>query len=661
MSFDTQKLLTLLPPLYRLRDQGGTLEALLTVLAEQIAVVEENLDQLYDDQFIETCAPWAVPYIGDLIGYRLVHGKARGAGSRRAEIAHTIGFRRRKGTASMLERLADDVTGWNARAVEYFRLLAITQYMNHKRLGNVYAPDLRDGLALERIGTAFDAVPHTLDVRRIVTQRGRYNIPNVGIFLWRIGAHRLARSPATAEPGDPTGRRFRFSPLGHDIPLYTLPAGEEDIAQFAEPINVPAPISRRQMHARLADCYGDGKSLAVWFDGILVPVGKVCVCNLSDAAGGWAHEAPSSLVAIDPQLGRLAIAADVALPARVSVTHHYGAPGELGGGEYGRLASFVAPDLAPVRVPDDHATLQAAINALGGEGVVEITNNGRYAEAIQIDVSAAKTIELRAANGRWPTLELTAPMILRGGDRAGVVLNGLLIAGDLVQVPAAGHELRRLDLRHVTLVPGRRLLADGRPEQPGAASLEVDRADVEVRIERSIVGAIRVAPGATVAVADSIIDACARTVVAYAAIDGAAAGAPLAIRESTVIGETRAAKLDASNAILLGSVSVERRQKGCARFSFLPLESAVPRRHRCQPAPPGGAGNVPHFTSLRYGVPGYCQLGPRTPQAIARGADDESEMGVYHFLFQPQRESDLATRLDEYLRVGLQAGIFHES
>ena len=36
-------------------------------------------------------------------------------------------------------------------------------------------------------------------------------------------------------------------------------------------------------------------------------------------------------------------------------------------------------------------------------------------------------------------------------------------------------------------------------------------------------------------------------------------------------------------------------------------------------------------------------------------------MGAFHFLYQPQRESDLRTRLDEYLRVGLEAGIFHES
>ena len=66
----------MLPALYRIRDaeQGSPLKALCGVIAEEIAVLRENLDQLYDDQFIETCAEWVAPYIGDLIGYRPLHG-----------------------------------------------------------------------------------------------------------------------------------------------------------------------------------------------------------------------------------------------------------------------------------------------------------------------------------------------------------------------------------------------------------------------------------------------------------------------------------------------------------------------------------------------------------------------------------------------------------
>src|SRR5262245_1050285 len=135
MSFDAQRLYELLPAIYRIRDseQGEPLRALLEVIAGEIGVLEENLDQLYDDQFIETCADWVVPYIGDLIGARALHGVTPQVSSPRAEVANTIRLRRRKGTAAVLEELAHDVTGWPARVVEFFEWLGWKQFMNHAR------------------------------------------------------------------------------------------------------------------------------------------------------------------------------------------------------------------------------------------------------------------------------------------------------------------------------------------------------------------------------------------------------------------------------------------------------------------------------------------------------------------------------------------------
>ena len=195
---NAETLYNLLPAIYRVRDaeQGDPLRALMSVLAEQVTAMEENLAQLYDDQFIETAADWVVPYIGDLIGYRALHGVTPALTSPRAEVANTIAYRRRKGTAAMLEQLARDVTGWDARAAEFFQRLATTQYMNHVRPDNFYAPDLRRWEPLERIGTAFDTVAHTGDVRHVDRRRGKYNIPNIGIFLWRLAAYPVTRSPA---------------------------------------------------------------------------------------------------------------------------------------------------------------------------------------------------------------------------------------------------------------------------------------------------------------------------------------------------------------------------------------------------------------------------------------------------------------------------------
>jgi hypothetical protein len=254
--FDAETLLRLLPAIHRIRDTEQAppepLAALLAAVAAEIGTMEENLDQLYDDLFIETCAGWAVPYIGDLIGYEPLHGLGRAEGLARAEVAHTIALRRRKGTVPVLEQLAYDVTAWRAHAVEYFQLLGWTQSMNHIRATRHYAPDLRRWEPLARLGGPFESTARTVEVRRIESARGRYNISNVGIWLWRLGDYPHTRSPLVRVDD----RRWLASPLGAPLQLFTHPLPEDEITQLAEPINVPDSIGRRVLATRFGRYYG---------------------------------------------------------------------------------------------------------------------------------------------------------------------------------------------------------------------------------------------------------------------------------------------------------------------------------------------------------------------------------------------------------------------
>ncbi|MDB5970558.1 MAG: hypothetical protein JWQ90_3008 [Hydrocarboniphaga sp.] len=658
---------------------AGPLASLLAVFAEQLGVLQEDLAQLYDDQFIETCADWAAPYIGDLIGYRMLHGVTPKIASPRAEVAHTIAYRRRKGTVIVLEQLARDVTGWNATAVEFFQKLVMTQYMNHRRPQCLAAPDLRQWQPLERLGTAFDSVMHTVDVRRIGSRRGRYNIPNVGLFLWRLDAWPLTASPAVAVDE----RRWRFHPLGIDQPLYTHPQTLADFAQLSTPLNVPLPISRRVLAASLADYYSSAdaepKSLCLYENSggsfQAVDPAKVRVCNLDDLGGSWAHLPSDDHYVVDPLLGRIALPPGLPAGTQLRVDFHYGFSGALGGGEYERVAADAQPPPHLARVPQDYATIQAALNALGADGgVVEIGDSGRYAETLAINAPAQKQVELRAANGCRPTLVLSGELALSGGDDAGIRLDGLLITGAPLHVAdTAGNRLARLVLAHCTLVPGLALNADSSPQQPGAVSLIVEIDSLALTLERTISGALRVAAQATVAATDSIIDATAASSIAYAAVDGSGAGGALQLKGCTVVGKLNALKLPlVSNSILLASLAAadtwgapviaQRRQEGCVRFSYLPDTARVPRRYRCLPesaASPELA--VPRFTSLRYGFAAYAQLAVSSGAQLLSGADNEGQPGAFNFLFQPQRETNLRMRLDEYLRVGLQAGILYES
>ncbi len=233
-----ERLYGLLPAIYRIRDaeRGEPLRALLGILEEQLELLEGDVGGLYDDHFIETCEEWVVPYVGDLLGVRLLHNvESGGLVSQRALVANTLSFRRRKGTLSMLEDLARDVTGWRAKAVAFFELLGWSQNLNHLRFDFTPNPDPRepDRLnppAADRVGTVnlrhldavdrlegpFDVLAHTVDVRPLGQLEGWHNIRKLGLFLWRLGSYPMPgvepRPSAPASTSAPWATRRRSLP-----------------------------------------------------------------------------------------------------------------------------------------------------------------------------------------------------------------------------------------------------------------------------------------------------------------------------------------------------------------------------------------------------------------------------------------------------------------
>src|SRR5262245_42847694 len=143
-AYYAEKLWSLLPAIYRALDTdqfnaNGPLRELVDRIGAQAAILRRSIDRMWEDQSIETCDDWIIPYIADLLATRLVASlDARG---QRLDVAKTIYYRRRKGTVALLEELAADITGWEARAVEFFRRMGRTRHGLDPEIGLPAATD----------------------------------------------------------------------------------------------------------------------------------------------------------------------------------------------------------------------------------------------------------------------------------------------------------------------------------------------------------------------------------------------------------------------------------------------------------------------------------------------------------------------------------------
>ena len=259
-----EKLWAMIPEHYReqdgLMEPRGVLRGFIEVLAQQAATLRRSNDRLWDDQFIDLCSDWAVPYIGELVATRMV--SALNLRGRRVDVAKTIYYRRRAGTPRILEELIADITGWEGKLVEEFRRLGRMRHgldpqpQRYAGLLTGTMPggwaDLRSAHGAELADTPFDEFHHTPDVRRPRGRDGRYGIAKLGFHLYRLASTRLDN--ITPRPG-PLPNTFTFDPSGRDIPLFIRRHRTDDRERFdweewisAKEWQVPSPIRCRLLN-----------------------------------------------------------------------------------------------------------------------------------------------------------------------------------------------------------------------------------------------------------------------------------------------------------------------------------------------------------------------------------------------------------------------------
>ncbi|SEB38706.1 hypothetical protein [Terriglobus roseus] len=710
MKLTGQDLMRLLPAVHGIRDAaaGGPLEALLDVLGEQAGIVEDNILQLYEDQFIETSSTWAVPYIGDLIGYLPIQSINGAFYSPRAEVANTIGYRRRKGTAIALEQVCSDVSGRPVHLAERFKTTFTLQSMRCITPSQPAFAPVRSQRTMERIGTAFDSVSHRADVRRISPRLravatpdmdavdialhggGQFNLPNIALHLWRCRSFLVEKAPVLRVDDG----RYTFDLAGLDIPLFSAPTLRTPFDHITTRMDVPQPISLREVQTSADDFYGETKSLYVWIDGVAVDPQHIAWKRLSGDEGRWCAGVPGR-VTVDVQCGRIALAPEWGSPSEVLVRFAYGFAADIGGGAYDRSVQLTADTIAgeflaivgsPLTPTVEDAVALWNAQPEGTTGSIVFVNYARIdcEEALQIRIPAGSALTILAATahsangvssgftGAQSQVTLAADLLVTGEASASNVntgrlaLNGLRLLGSI----AVGGEAIGLSANHCTVLPDPARLHAAGAEGPREPSFTVLSAGTSLTMERTLTGPLAVVDSATVMLCEVLLDAGSPCCIAYAGAEPSQQGGDLQVENSTVIGKVRTRTMPlASNTIFRArlarndswpaAVWCGRTQTGCVRFCSLPFASITPRRYQCLPTSLVNEGALsPMFVSLRYGHPAYGLLATRTPLAVWHGADDGGQIGVMHGIQESEAVQNMQLRIPEFLPAGMEAGVF---
>lgn len=507
------KLWSLLPEVYRAEDSAtidapGPLRELVQRISTEAATLRRSIDRLWEDSFIETCEDWLIPYMAELLNTNLVASlDARG---QRLDVAKTIYYRRRKGTVPVLEELAADLTGWDARVVEFFRLIGRRRHGLDPAIGlpqggqspdelqlaqGITGPisrtpmggfaDLRSRYGASRTGQAFDEFAHTPDMRKGQGRTGWHNIPRLGVFVWRRKSYLVNRATPVAVTGCPDW--YTFDPTGRDIPLYCDSSRRRERAAGnpAQEWQMAAPIDGPLLSAFPEQLYSasenDLRSVGVFRPGGLVPFNEVTL---------W------------PERGRFK--AVNGPPLGVS---HYGFSSEIGAGAYDRREHFTgslpAPAL-PVQTGGGLLTVPA------GSGTATMGDSLTYGASAVAGIQKAAIV---AKNETRPLIRMTPGLEWRftGTPGAELVLDGLFVSGP--DVILAG-QFDTVTIRSCTFDPGSAgdgatvfaSSADGRPLR--ATNLFIEGMIGTLIIDRSICGPVRTRSGGVVdelRVSDSIV------------------------------------------------------------------------------------------------------------------------------------------------------------
>jgi hypothetical protein len=751
-----------LPEIYRIRDveqqPPAQMEAYVGLIDRVQKAVYDDIAALYLDFFIETCNPWVIPYIADLLGTSHLSGDPHDL---RADVARTVRNRRRKGTLGAVESVVYSLSGWAVHAVEMRERLVWAQHLNHQRpdaggvpplslLTDIAAArrggtvTLRDPALLSLLGGPFEPFAHSVDLKP--QPDSGYNLPDLAIFLWRLKSYRVPVSqpvfhiitviPPKAGLASFVAR-FDLHPMGEPMVLFNSHRFNADadppLLTSGDAVPGPMPAARltTDRPAGRPDSYVHVMTYAAAPPAAPGSDDVGLVLHLPQAAfaattwrfrganlcawetGLWPALAEHE-IAIDPDRGRIVFGCAInteaeALRDGLLVSASYGFSGPTGAHPVSRPAPPASwQNQAPFRRRVDlyatpPVTLQdtlADLPSLNAPLIVEIADSMTH----DLDLASVsgigdeggnkvlllpQSLWIRATGGERPVIRLKQPLgfaplhvSTSAADVAAmssltVQLEGLYLTRDASFLPGAAlvgrAAVNQLHVLGCTLDPGGFTKLDGTraPLWPALqlhadfgftdpAKLAAFDQTPDIRIERSITGALLVDTPYTLTLSGSIVDAgtgvgatpAAFAVAAASAAPGTDWGPELIVDGMTCFGRMRVTRASGGGGIWTGRLEVEDNQAGCLRFSCFSGDSdRVPPNHGCV-----FATRAPlRFTAESFGAAGYAQLTTDSDLRIRAQGPTDDEMGAWGYLLTTHKWKNVNIRLREYTPIGVRS------
>lgn len=647
----TEKIWELIPAIYRHEDgkdeneNKGVLRSLVEIIARQAATIRRSQDRLWEDLYIDTCDDWAVPYIADLLGTRLV--SAMNKRSRRVDVAKTVYYRRRNGTIRIQEELVSDVAEWESKVVEQFRRLARTRHgldqqptellsKNTRSMPGGWA-NIRSARSGELVGGPFDEFAYTPDVRQLKDKIGKYNISKVAFHLFRLPSFCVKQSsPFAIEEGI----RYTFDPLGSDVQMFTTRNRPDNWDGWKAPAEwqIPTHLKRNALNHFLQidvndDIVPNFLKIAKEIDGEWEDIDrtKIVAANLEN----WETSIPAEMVGVDPECGRIKFGSPIHY--RFKVNYCYGSPAEVGAGSYARHhVDSIKPH---INVPEDITLNDLSIK--DEKCVVQIDDSATY--DFGDDYEIIDKLRIQAANEERPFVRLTEDLRLTTRSiNAELTFDGIWIGAEDAHGIILEGDYEKVSIWNCTIDPGGRRTIHEIPKDVNQIPVVIKGHVELLQVKCSIIGPIRIIDQGTLGkltVEDSILQTGT-----YDLQDSV-----LDLNRVTLLGELNAHTLYASNSLFEGRVTVVHQQAGCFRFSAAPEESVLPKQYE----PVKQDRLTQYIVSKWPGDPDYARLVDSAPSILLRGGENGAEIGAFNSSLNSIKLESLKTKVNEFLPFGL--------